>query len=460
MNGLVNSITQFLSAISFLELGVGAVVQSSLYKPLVQKDNDMVSKIITSASKFFKRLAIILLIYIVILLFTYPFVVVHDFEYLYTATLIIVMGISSFAQYYFGVVDRLLLTADQRGYIQYTAQTITLIVNTIACSILIYFGCSIHVVRLTTSLIFLLSPIALRWYVNRHYSVNRKMSYDVEPIAQKWNGVAQHVAAVILDGTDTIVLTLFASLSDVSIYATYNMVVMGVRQLLTACTSGISAYIGNLLAKEDMSEVHHSFGWIEWCFHTATVLIFGCCGVLLVPFIRVYTIGIDDINYIQLLFAILITLAQGIRCLRIPHNILILASGHYKQTQNSYINTALLNILISVITVKQWGLVGVAIGTLVAMIYQTMWMAIYDTKHLLRRPISIFAKQILIDLGTVLVGVFATYSITMSSVTYSAWVIMGIKVFIIWLTVVLIINFIFFRERVLKLSNYIRKKLH
>ena len=34
VNGLVNSITQFLAIISFLELGVGAVIQSSLYKPL------------------------------------------------------------------------------------------------------------------------------------------------------------------------------------------------------------------------------------------------------------------------------------------------------------------------------------------------------------------------------------------------------------------------------------------
>ena len=33
VNGLVNSITQFLGIISFLELGVGAVVQSALYKP-------------------------------------------------------------------------------------------------------------------------------------------------------------------------------------------------------------------------------------------------------------------------------------------------------------------------------------------------------------------------------------------------------------------------------------------
>ena len=34
-----------------------------------------------------------------------------------------------FSQYYFGVVDRILLIADQRGYIQYNIQTVTLVIN-------------------------------------------------------------------------------------------------------------------------------------------------------------------------------------------------------------------------------------------------------------------------------------------------------------------------------------------
>ncbi len=38
VNGLVQSVTQFLGIISFLELGVGAVVQSSLYKRLAEHD--------------------------------------------------------------------------------------------------------------------------------------------------------------------------------------------------------------------------------------------------------------------------------------------------------------------------------------------------------------------------------------------------------------------------------------
>ena len=67
VNGLVNSITQFLGVISFLELGVGAVVQSALYKPLAEKNQEDVSKIISSANKFFTRLGQILLIYVIAL---------------------------------------------------------------------------------------------------------------------------------------------------------------------------------------------------------------------------------------------------------------------------------------------------------------------------------------------------------------------------------------------------------
>lgn len=105
MNGLVNSITQFLAVISFLELGLGAVVQSALYKPLAFDNRDEISKIIVSAEKFFKRLAIILLGYMLFLVIFYPYISNQKFGWMYTAILIIAMGINSFAQYYFEAVD-------------------------------------------------------------------------------------------------------------------------------------------------------------------------------------------------------------------------------------------------------------------------------------------------------------------------------------------------------------------
>ena len=172
-NGLVNSITQFLSVISFLELGVGAVVQSSLYKPLSKNDSVEVSKIVKSANKFFRTLAKIMLVYVGGLILFFPFISNQSYNFAYTATLILAMSISSFAQYYFGIVNRLLLLADQKGYIQYNVQTVTLIANTAACAVIISQGASIQFVKLTTSLIYLIRPVLLQIYVDRNYQIDK-----------------------------------------------------------------------------------------------------------------------------------------------------------------------------------------------------------------------------------------------------------------------------------------------
>ena len=456
VNGLVNSITQFLGVITLLDLGVGAVVQSALYKPLADNDTNMISKIYVSANKFFRRLAEILLVYVVLLMIFYPMLVNKSFGHMYTALLIAAICISSFAQYYFGIVNSLLLNADQRGYIQYVAQIITLILNTFACYIIIKLGASIQIVKLTTSLIFLLRPLFLVFYVKKHYSIDPKITYTDEPIKQKWNGMAQHFASYVLNGTDNIVLTMFSTLGNVSIYSVYNVVIIGVKNALLSVTNGFQSLIGEMLAKKETMKLNAFFGFVEWFLHTGTTLVFGCTGVLIVDFVRVYTYGINDADYIQPLFAVLITIANAGHCLRLPYNILILAAGHYKQTQSNYIIAMILNIVVSIATVKMWGLVGVAIGTLIAMAYQTVWMAKYDSKNIICWPFKNFLKQCGIDAITVIIASLATFKIPMLSVSYVSWFLLAIEVFGIWLIISIVINTIFYRERVL--SIFIRVK--
>ena len=117
VNGLVSSITQFLGFISLAECGVGAVVQSTLYKPLAEQDMVAVSKIVKSSERFFRRIACLLLGYTAVLMLVYPLITIDSFDYLFTLVLIFVISISSFAQYYLGMTYKLLLTADQLGFI-------------------------------------------------------------------------------------------------------------------------------------------------------------------------------------------------------------------------------------------------------------------------------------------------------------------------------------------------------
>ena len=453
VNGLVSSISQFLGVISFLELGVGAVVQSALYKPLADRDREQVSKVMASANKFFRRLASILLVYVFFLLVVYPLMIERSFGFLYTVALIAAISISSFAQFYFGIVNSLLLTADQRGYIQYNAQTITIILNTIICTVLIQAGGSIQLVKLASSLIYLIRPIALRLYIDKRYQINWKIQYQEEPIQQKWNGVAQHVAAVVLDGTDSIVLTMFSNLSDVSIYSVYFLVVKGVKTVILSLTNGIQSLMGEFWAKQELSELNDLFGWTEWVIHTGTTFVFSCTAALIVPFVQVYTDGIHDANYIQPPFALLLTLANAMHCLRLPYNIMVLAAGHYKQTQRNYIVAAIMNIVLSIATVKLWGLIGVAIGTLAAMAYQTIWLAVYDSKNFIYWPLKKVCKQFLID-GVTFAGIILISKMFhMREITYLQWFLIAAETAVMAAVLVLCVNLVFYRDKVEKVSG-------
>ena len=459
VNGVVNSIVQFLGIISFLELGVGAVVQSSLYKPLADQNDIEISMIVASAKKFFRCLSWILIVYVVVLIVFFPLVTKQAFSFLYIATLITAMSIGSFAQYYFGITYQLLLIADQRGYLSYYTQTITLLLNTAVSFILIRLGYSIHIIKLSTAFIYLIRPVFLTWYVKCNYHLIRKIKYEGEPIKQKWNGIAQHVAAVMLNGTDFIILTIFTNFSVVSVYSVYYLVVNGVKQLFLSMTNGLQALLGELWVKQELETLINTFFWQEWVIHTATTYIFGCVSILIVPFIKVYTSGINDTNYTQPLFAVLLTFANAGYCLRLPYHIMIKASGHYKETQSSYIIAILINIVISLFMVHHFGLVGVAIGTLIAMLYQMTWMAFYIYENLIKWPLINFAKQVAVNFITV-ICMYATtnWVIIPNSNSFLSWLIMAVKTATISGIIVIFINFIFYQKKVVILP-YIFKKL-
>ena len=174
---------------------------------------------------------------------------------------------------------------------------------------------------------------------------------------------------------------------------------------------------------------------------------------------QVYTKGVNDANYIQPLFGILIVLANAGHCLRLPYNIMILAGGHYKQTQNNYIIAALLNIVVSVLAVKKFGLIGVTFGTLIAMLYQTIWMAYYDSNNLIKWPFKNFVKQMLIDIIIFVSMYILTKVFVLKTVSYIGWILLAIEVSIVGLIVVILINCIFYKKYINKFYKSIKTKI-
>ena len=221
VNGLVSSITQFLAVISLCECGVGAVVQTALYKPIAENDEKEISQIYKSSTKFFNKIAIILIVYTAILVFVYPHIVNKSFDTLYTGILIITLSISLLAQYYFAITYKLILNAAQLIYIQMIVSTVSLVLNVVISIVLMYMGMSIQIVKLASAGIFVLQPLVYKYAVDHRFNIDRNIVLNGEPIKQKWNGLAQHLATVILENTDPAIRNAMKMLDMHEIRLTY-----------------------------------------------------------------------------------------------------------------------------------------------------------------------------------------------------------------------------------------------
>ena len=461
VNGLISSITQFLGFVALAECGVGAVVRAAFYKPLADKNSVEISKIVKSSESFFTKIMIILLIYTVVLTVVFPYLITTEFDAWFTVALILAISFSVFANNYLGMTYRLLLSSDQMGYVILGMQCITIVLNTGISIALIQLDTAVYLVKAASAVIYLIQPFVFTYIVKKRYKIDKHVVLTEEPIKQKWNGLAQHIASVVLSNTDVVVLTLLSTLESVSVYSVYNLVVNGIRNFVDALTSGIQALFGNMLAKKEYGELEREFSSFEWMMHTVTTLLFCITGVLIVPFVSVYTQGITDVDYIVPLFGYLITLAQAAYCIRLPYSIMIQVAGHFKETQSSAIIEAVINILISVVLVHNWGLVGVAIGTLVAMLYRSCYFAWYLSQNVLKRNLRYFFSHIFVDLIMCVLTVLTTCLIDTANVCdYWSWFLLAVKVGCILLVESLAINFIFYPSETKNLLKDIGRKTH
>ena len=104
---------------------------------------------------------------------------------------------------------------------------------------------------------------------------------------------------------------------------------------------------------------------------------------MLMPFIKLYTAGIHDANYIVPTLGYTLLLSEMIYSLRLPYNHMIITAGHFKQTQHGAIIEASTNIILSVILINIIGLPGVAIATAIAMGYRTIYYLRYLSKNII-----------------------------------------------------------------------------
>jgi hypothetical protein len=191
-----------------------------------------------------------------------------------------------------------------------------------------------------------------------------------------------------------LLLTFFCNLEIVSIYGMYKMVVNMVTSIVAEIGNSINFALGQRFNSEDESKAGYCriidvfnvyYSAISFALYTVTY-------ILLIPFLRLYTDGMD-INYIYL---VLPTLYISMELLMVGREAMmrtIEVAGHFKKTQWRTLTEAAINLGASVIFIivgKHYfgdigGIYGVLLGTVAALLYRTIDMNLYANKRILHR---------------------------------------------------------------------------
>lgn len=383
VNGLVQSINQFITYMSLVEAGLGVAGTVALYKPLADNDTHEVSAIVSAAKRFYNLSGFIFVGLCIALAVFYPLAVKKDISDVgFVRTMILVLCINTLVDYFYLGKYRVLLMADQRSYIISLCQIIGTIIMTAVTLLLIKLGLSAILVKASASVIYLMRSIAVGIYARRHYP---EIDFDAEPrkdaFDQRWSALIHQIVSIVVFNTDVILLTLLLpsnALSEVSVYSTYNLVAYGILGLLSAVSSALTPSFGNVMARREDDALKDSFSGYEFVFFILCFAANTCMLVLFYPFITLYTAKLPDAAIYPRWAVVWLFTAYGLlNSLRLPAQTMINSAGHYRQTQFSAIFEGVANLTISLALVRRFGIIGVLSGTCIAFLFRTTDCIIY-----------------------------------------------------------------------------------
>lgn len=449
VNGLVSSINQFINYFRLVEAGLSGAAIYSLYKPLANKNHDGVNSIVSATRKFYIQSGYIFVALTVVMAVIYPTYIKSD-TLLSTEVgiLVLILGVNGALEFFTLSKYRVLLTADQKTYVISLSSMVYTIVNTIIVVVLGMMEVNIVILRLVALLSIFLRSFILMIYVKRNYKyLDYKAKPNTKALDKRWDALYLQILGVVHTGAPVVILTLVnKDLKLISVYAIFNMVLSGINGILEIFKSGLSASFGDVIARGETKVLQKSYTEFEYAYYALITIVYSMSFIMIMPFIRIYTSGVTDINYNVPLLGFLFVLNGLLYNIKTPQGMLVISAGLYKETKVQVTIQGLITVVLGFVLAPFIGIYGVLIASIVSNIYRDIDLMFFIPKYVTKLSVVNTAKRIfLILISTTLIYLpFLTISIKPTG--YIQWLIYAIIVGIYVCIVVLVISLLFDRK--------------
>lgn len=421
MAGVDTTFKNFLHVLSLAELGLSTGLIYKLYKPLEEKDNSAIKRVLNFYKQAYKVIALIFMGGAVVLSFIVTFFVTDtDKSPVYLSILFLLYAGDTVASYLFAN-RKALIVADQNNYLVNRNDAFISIITLVTQVTLLYLTKSFIVFAVVKIVCRIIGATLIGRKFNKMYpeiaadkSKETISGSEKKDLLKNMSAMLCHrIGGVSVTATGSAIISAFIGTVAAGVYGNYTLITTTLLTLVTQVFHGITASFGNVLTVENEETVYKKFNQIY--FFNYLIFSFSTVSVatLIQPFMRFWIGGKDDVILFEYSTVILLLIYFFLFGMR--RSILMTkdSAGLYRPDRYFAITEAIINIILSLVLVSHYRTVNsVIIANIISIVLIPFWtQPIIVYKHVLKRnPISYYLRY----------AVYAALTVGMTLLTY--WV--------------------------------------
>ena len=406
--GLNTTLGNILSFLNLAELGIGIAMATSLYKPLHDQDQKRMCDILTVQGILYRRIAWLLCGLSIPVIIALPFIFPSTncgIGYIFLAYIVFLSG-SIFS--YLWNYRQVLIQADQKNYklmpwihgIRYGK-----ILLQMCFLMLTPWGIWGWIMLELVSNV--LTVFAINHVIRKEYSWLTKSKESASTLLHKYSDLmvktkqmfVHKIGSFVLEQTAPLIIYAYVSLSMVTYYGNYMMLIGYTVTLMNVIFEGLGASIGNLVAENNKKHTLDVF----WELFTSRLWIAGIACFTLYLFVGPFiTIWLGKQYLLSETTLLLMILGMFIRMTR---SVVDSFKNAYQLFADvwSPIAEAAINLGCSILFGYLWGLNGILLGSNLSLILIVLiWKPYYTFHEGLKAPTTVYYMQYILHCGILL----------------------------------------------------------
>lgn len=377
--GLSGLFTNVLQVFSLAELGIGAVIAFRMYAPVKEQDIYKCSQLLSFYKSIYRIISLIILA-IGLLFFPFlDFIIKDPGEIPADINIYLIYGMFVFQNVssYFFIYYQSLLTADQKGYVISTANTVSTAMSYILRIVLLLITKNYTLVLCIGIVFNVIYNFVLGQYIKHAYSeiVNlktEKLSREEKKqiFIDTGSLMCHKVGYTVVNSTDSILISKFIGIGVVGLYSNYSMIATAIDVFINKLFGSFVPTIGRYLLDNSEDEAYLAYRRMRflnfWVASFCTVSLY----VLIDPFVILW---LGESFLLDRSTVIIISANIFLNSSRVINVSFVNASGLFVRDRIRPLIQAALNLIFSVIFVKLMGIGGIFLGTVLSMLLTVWW---------------------------------------------------------------------------------------